>query len=235
MREYVLGICPTVSVHEWCFPGNPVDVPTEEVQRFREKLEITAGSQIVVYTGNFEPYQGISRLLDAIPKVISELPNTVFLLVGIDDSCDTNLLKRVDGLWKQGAVRLIPRQPKAEIYRYLSVADVVVSPREFGSNVALKVFDYMAAGKPIVATDSKAHRSVLNNERAILVGSKPEELSGAIIGLLKNRDMAARLGESARAYAEENLNWNAFVDRVGRLYRLDDDQAEPTVRQVQCG
>ena len=235
LREYVLGIRPTVSVHEWCFPGNPVVVSMEEVQRFREKLEITAGSQIVLYTGNFEPYQGISRLLDAIPKVISELPNTVFLLVGFDDSWDTKLLEQVDGLWKPGAVKLIPRRPKAEIYRYLSVADVVVSPREFGSNVALKVFDYMAAGKPIVATDSKAHRTVLNNDRAVLVGLGPEDLSGGIIRLLKNRDMAARLGESARAYAEENLSWNAFVDRVGRLYCFDDDQAGPKGRQVQCG
>jgi glycosyltransferase involved in cell wall biosynthesis len=235
LREYVLGIRPNASVHEWCFPGNLVEVSTEEVQRFRKKLEIMAGSPVVVYTGNFEPYQGISRLLEAIPKVLSELPNTVFLLVGVDGSCDTNLLEQVEELWKPGAVRLIPRQPKAEIYRYLSVADVVVSPREFGSNVALKVFDYMAAGKPIVATDSKAHRSVLDNDRAVLVGLRPEELSGAIIRVLKNRDMAARLGASARAYAEKNLTWNAFVDRVGRLYRLDDDQAEPTVRQVQCG
>jgi len=235
LREYVLGIRPNASVHEWCFPGNPVDVPTEEVQRFREKLEITVGSQIVVYTGNFEPYQGISRLLDAIPKVLSELPNTVFLLVGFDDSCDSHLLEQVHELCKQGAVKLISRRPKAEIYRYLSIADVVVSPRESGSNVALKVFDYMAAGKPIVATDSKAHRTVLNNDRAVLVGLGSEELSEAIKRLLKNREMAARLGESARAYAEKNLSWNAFVDRVGRLYRLDDDQAGPAGRQVQCG
>lgn len=218
LREYVLKIRPTANVQEWYFPAISTEVPSEEVHRFRDKLEITAGSQIVVYTGNFEPYQGISRLLDAIPRVLSELPTTVFLLVGIDDSCYSNSLKQVNGLCKQGAVRLIPRRPKAEISRYLSVADVVVSPREFGSNVALKVFDYMAAGKPIVATDTKAHRTILNNDRAVLVGSGPEDLSGAIIQLLKNREMANRLGESARAYAEKNLSWHAFVDRVGELY-----------------
>jgi glycosyltransferase involved in cell wall biosynthesis len=228
LREYVLRICPNATIDEWCFPGNRVEVSSEEAQRFREKLEIAAGSQVVVYTGNFEPYQGISKLLDAIPKVLLELPNTVFLLVGIDDSCDSNMREQADGLLKEGAVRLIPRRPKAEVYRYLSVADVVVSPREFGSNVALKVFDYMAAGKPIVATDSKAHRAVLNDDRALLVGLGTKDLSDAIIRLLKNRDMANRLGESARAYAQENLSWNAFVDRVGRLYRLGEDQEGPT-------
>lgn len=218
LREYVLMIRPPARVHEWYFPGDPVEVSCEEAQRFREELEIEPGSQVVVYTGNFEPYQGISRLVDAVPKVLSELPNTVFLLVGMDGSFDTHLPHQMDSLWKQGALRLIPRKPKAEIHRFLSIADVVVSPREFGSNVGLKVFDYMAAGKPIVATDSRSHRAVLNNDRAVLVGLGPEELSGAIVRLLKDRDTANRLGESARAYAREKLSWNAFVGRVGELY-----------------
>jgi glycosyltransferase involved in cell wall biosynthesis len=108
----------------------------------------------------------------------------------------------------------------SEIPCFLAMADVVVSPRDNTGNVGIKVFEYMAAGKPIVATDTPAHRALLDEDRAVLVGLSPEEMGSAIVRLLRDRIAAKRLGESARAYAEKNLTWDAFADRVADLYAL---------------
>jgi len=49
---------------------------------FGKELGIDPGSGVVLYTGNFEPYQGVERLLDAALGVVAEVPGTIFVLVG---------------------------------------------------------------------------------------------------------------------------------------------------------
>lgn len=217
LRTYVLSIEPGAHVREWYFPCEPGELSTGDPDRLRKELGIDPGSRVVLYTGNFEPYQGMRRLLDAAPTVISEVPNTIFLLVGNHAGSDLSLPEPADRLRKQGTLRLIPSQPKSEIPRFLAMADVVVSPRDNTSNVGIKIFEYMAAGKPIVATDTPAHRTVLAEDRAVLVNLSPEKMGSAIIQLLRDPATARLLGESARAYAEKNLAWKAFADQVADL------------------
>lgn len=220
LRKYVLSVNPAANVREWHFPGEPGEIPANDPDRLRKDLGIDPGSRIVLYTGNFEPYQGVERLLDAALQVVNEEPNTVFVLVGDHSSSNLPQSKSANQLRKQGALRLIPQRPMSEIPCFLAMADVVVSPRNNTGNVGIKVFEYMAAGKPIVATDTPAHRVVLDGERAVLVGLSPEEMGSAIVRLLRDRITAKRLGDSAREYAGKNLTWNAFADRVEDLYAL---------------
>ena len=95
-----------------------------------------------------------------------------------------------------------------------------MSPRKSGANVGLKVFDYMACGKPIVATDSPTHRSVLDEDRALLVPSTPDDLAQAIVALLTDRARAGELGAGARRYAEANLSRSAFAKRLQAYYGM---------------
>ena len=113
---------------------------------------------------------------------------------------------------------MIDRQPRHEIPGYLGLADVLVSPRLFGGNLPLKVFDYLAAGRPIVATDIPTHRTVLNEERAVLVPTGSPQLARGILSLLQDPKRADRLARAGREYAEEHLGWARFVDSLGDLY-----------------
>ena len=100
----------------------------------------------------------------------------------------------------------------------LALADLVVSPRLGGHNLPLKIFDYMAAGRPIVATDHPTHRKVLDEERAILVPPTSGAFAEAIIHLLRNTETAKRLGAAARAYAEGRFGSTAFQRAVAEIY-----------------
>ena len=82
---------------------------------------------------------------------------------------------------RQGALRVVKRQPREKIPGFLAMADVLVSPRAYGDNLPLKIFDYLAAGKPIVATDIPAHRALLDDESALLTGAWSPELASGIV------------------------------------------------------
>lgn len=202
----VRSIDPSVRVQEWRFPSESADVSQEDVQTLRRKLNIAETARIVLYSGNFEPYQGVPKLTEALPHVLNEVPDAIFVLVGANNGARQ--------IKDAGRLILIPRQPKKEIPRYLAMADVLVSPRENCSNLPLKVFEYMASGRPIVATDSPCHRTVLHDGLAVLVQPTADAMARGIVKILKNPDEAEILGKAAQIYAKENLNHRAFKDAV---------------------
>lgn len=218
LEERVRRVHPKANVAAWHYPAVHFD-PVTPVGQLRRSLGIAEDRPVVVYTGNFESYQGVGRLVESIPHVISQVPNAAFVLVGANGTTRNPLPAMAGALEIRGSLITIPRQPRAAIGSYLELADVVVSPRESIGNLPLKVFDYMAAGKPIVATDNATHRSVLNDDRAWLVSPGPEAMGNAIATLLTDRERADTMGEHARTYARNHLGWLAFKSRLDALYR----------------
>jgi glycosyltransferase involved in cell wall biosynthesis len=162
------------------------------------------------------PYQGIPVLIDATKLVLCECPEAVLLLVGIEPGDRLPAAART--LVARGSVRTVGRQPRQAIPAYLALADVLVSPRVVDGNIPLKVFDYMASGKPIVATNIHSHRSVLNPERAFLVTPTKEGLARGILEVLRDIEAAQVRAGRARRYAEEHLSAMEFSRTVKRMY-----------------
>lgn len=220
LQSYVQSIHAKARVQEWWFPGQQFPVYAHQVSRIREEFGLTNGTRVVLYCGTFEPYQGLDELIKAAPKVLEHEPNTIFLLVG--DNIDNPLTLTPEGgrLKEAGRLHIVPRQPSEMIASFYDVADVVVSPRANGSNIPLKIFDYMAAGRPIVATDIPPHREVLNAERAELVAATADAMAAGITRLLADRDAARRLGEAARSFSDEHLGWARFSESVATIYGM---------------
>ncbi len=219
LADYVRRIEPQRPVCEWRYAGHDVEVFPEEVDLLRKQLRIGPTTRIVVYCGTFEGYQGLPTLVDSIPLVKRELPDTVFVLVGATGHTSRPLERALSRASVGNDVRVVPRQPREQIPKYLAMADVVVSPRHEGANLPLKIFDYMAAGKPIVAIDTPSHRSVLDDDCAILVDATPEALARGIVSVLRDPERAERIGKRARCLAHSGFGSTPFVDFVVDLHR----------------
>ena len=218
LENRVRRIAPDARVREWHYPSVMVHAAETEGDALRHRLGISPDIPVVLYGGTFASYQGLTELIQAIPMVRARIPAATFVLVGAENGGGTALRAQAASLIQAGALRIIDRQPRHEISSYLSMADVLVSPRSHGGNLPLKVFDYLAAGRPIVATDIPTHRTVLNEERAVLVPPHTRGLAEGILSLLADPERAARLGHAARAYAQERLGWSSFVASLGQLY-----------------
>lgn len=176
---------------------------------------------LVAYSGHFYPWKGVDVLLQAL----AELPNVRGLLIGghpaEEDLARMQALATSLGLDQR--VAFTGLVDPARVPSLLADADVLVAPNVAAGGSArytspLKLFEYMAAGKPIVASDLPAFREVVrDNEDACLVEpGKPDALARGIRRVLDDMLLAERIARNAfdraPAYA-----WARRAERIEEL------------------
>ena len=199
-------------MREWKFPSAPVEASQDDVHALRARLDLPADLPLVVYSGTFEAYQGLPDLLAAIPLVRARVPAATFVLVGADGDSDLGEDISVAALESSGALRVVARQPRSEMAPYLAMADVLVSPRVYGGNLPLKIFDYLAGGASHRGRRHPDHRTLLTEDRAVLAEPRPKRSLPESSDCSRMDARAMRLGRAARRFAERHLGWEDFVD-----------------------
>jgi glycosyltransferase involved in cell wall biosynthesis len=223
LRDRLERVEPTARIEEWRYPQDFTPAPREDVAEVRRELEVSPADRLVLYCGTFEPYQGLSSLIDALPPVAQAVPDAVVALVGGDARRCSELSRHAHSLGMSNRVRILNRQPRARIPAFMTAADVLVSARASGENLPLKVFDYVAAGKPMVVTDIAGAGRLLGTNVAELVHTSSDAIARGLIRVLSNPGRAAELSRNARAFAERHLRWDRFVDSIaGRVERMTE-------------
>lgn len=225
LGDYVRDIAPRTRVLEWRFPAVPARFDPQTLAARRRDLRIPPGARIVFYSGNFAEYQGIDLFFAAVPEVLARHPDAYLVCVGASDQQEIDLGRRLLSGAPEERIRLIPRQPRELIEEYVAMADVLVSPRKSLGNFPLKVFDYLAAGKPIVATDVPSHRCVLDDSLALMCEPSSRGLAQGISRILADPSLADSLAASASAFATRELSWPGFVDLIAQIYATAEGRA----------
>ena len=215
LGAYAEGLAGDTPVREWEFHAPTEAVAPAEVDALRAQLALPTDARVVLYTGTFARYQGLALLMGAVPQILEAVPSAVVVLVGGDET-EAELFPGLNV--PHGAVRVVSRRPRRKMRRYYALADLVVSPRTTGRNVPLKVFDYLGAGKAIVATDVHAHRAILNDDLALLVRPTSDDLARGIRLMLEDEGLRRRYIAAAEAYARERLGWEPFVRTLSANY-----------------
>jgi glycosyltransferase involved in cell wall biosynthesis len=175
------------------------------------------GSKVILYSGTLEPYQGVHLLLESMVELRHS--SAVLVVVGGRPEQVDELAKRASELGVGDTVRLLGIVPSTLIPAYLMAADVLVSPRERGRNTPLKLFSYLRAGRPIVATDIASHTQVLNERSCVLVRPTAQGLAAGIRSLLDDGPIRISAIEGARALQAE-YGIERYVRGVARAYQF---------------
>jgi glycosyltransferase involved in cell wall biosynthesis len=176
----------------------------------RRRLGLPLEQPIIGYIGRFrtlEMEKGIPELVEAM-KDLSSVNGAEPLLLcvgGPMDAVPTYLqLARRIGI-PQDRLRFVDRVPNTEVPYWIRAFDVALAPFPWVDHYAyfmspLKLFEYMATGVPILATDLPSIREVLRHgENAWLVPpDDPKALAEGIRHLLENSDLAERLARQAK-------------------------------------
>ena len=189
-----------------------------------------AGAPIVAYAGHFYPYNGADVLVEALAL----LPGVRGLIIGGHprDAADgerLGALVRTRGLTNR--VTFTGLVPPGEVIGLLRGADVLVQPITSSPYTRyaspMKLFDYMAAGRPIVASDIVSLREVVADGRTarLVRPGSAEALAEGIRGVLADPAAADRMGHAAFD-AAATYTWARRAERIERL--LDEVVAEPS-------
>jgi len=189
-------------------PADPV-----AAARLRAELGLTEGP-VVLYSGNFEPYQGVDLLVDAAALV----PEARFLFMGGEESDVEGLKARASAAGVAERCRFSGKRPPSELPAFLGLADVVVSPRSRGENTPFKIFTYLASGKPLVATRIATHTQLLDDALAILVEPTPSGLASGIRRALADPEDAAARAARGRDLVDREYGPARHAEKVRRAY-----------------
>jgi glycosyltransferase involved in cell wall biosynthesis len=192
-------------------PSRFVDQPPKG--ELRQQLNLPLDRPVVVYTGHVNMTKGLDTML----RMARRLPLVTFVLVGSEGNGVIEALAR-----RTGNVSVVPWQPFDSVARYLLAADVLLQPpsrvplRLVGNTVLpMKLFLYLAAGRPIVAPDLPDMREVLEHDRnALLVPTGDDDAAvHAVARVLDEPGLADRLSAAAKATAA-GLTWDARAERI---------------------
>ena len=170
----------------------------------RSKLGIPGDAPVVCYLGHLYPWKGVDTLVEAADFAG---PDVQWLIVG---GVPPDLDRIRAAAAGRPNVHVLGHMPPDRARRYLVAADMAVIPFSARQVIArehtspLKLFEYMAAERPIVASDLPSLREVLHNERnALLVApDDPRALATAVTRLLTDTALAVRLAQAARLEVE---------------------------------
>ena len=199
----------------------PEQKDSNKCKKIRRKFDIDNKKVIIGFSGTFGLWHGIPQLIEAIDKIISKnmAKNLHFLIIGKGNQLKDKMISRLS---KYNEVTFTGIIPYPEIQDYLAVCDVLISPHNlpldskefFGSPT--KIFEYMAMGKGIVASNlGQIGQTLENNKTAVLV--KPgnvNELIKGIVKLVKDKELRKKLGKNASKIAFKKYTWDMNIKKL---------------------
>ena len=194
--------------------------PSVSGKGIRNRLNLR-GKIVVGFIGTFTRWHGVETLFDASVISTKKRRNLHFILMGNGDLRPA-LEQRATEMDRANRLVFTGSIPHSEAAGYLAACDILVSPhlgfedgsRFFGSPT--KLFEYMAMGKAIIASDlEQIGETIVDGVNGLLM--KPgnaRQLCRLIMKLADNKALRMRLGAQARKDAEQRYGWVSNVERI---------------------
>jgi len=185
----------------------------------RRELGLGEDSSYVSYIGSLSQWQGVEYLIQSAPLVLSKCRDIRFLIVG-----DGVLKEELVALAKQAGVsdRLIFTGfvPYEKVPLYINASDVCVLPKKplKSGYSPLKLCEYMACQKPVVATKTSGFEILEENDAGLLIDPEDtKEFANAIVQLLMSPELRRKMGTNGRRYVVENRSWERVARSVAEV------------------
>jgi glycosyltransferase involved in cell wall biosynthesis len=184
----------------------------------------------VAFVGAFLPWHGVDLLITSFGQVQARLPQAQLVLIG-DGPERSAAIAQIEAMGLQNNVNLLGRLPQIEVAALLSVVDVAVAPYPFLHadiiGTPLKLIEYMAAGKAIVASTAPIHEIITDGVTGLRVApANPAALADGIVRLLGDDALRTTLGQHARQQAQQ-FSWSHVVEKLNQIFVTEIGRGNP--------
>lgn len=172
------------------------------------------GPPTLVFTGTLDFRPNIDAITwfvrQVLPHIQAVRPDVCLLIVGKRPSSAVRALA-------SNTVIVTGEVPDAR--PYIASADVYVVPMRIGGGVRLKLLEALALETPVVSTAMGAEGvDGLRADEHCLLGTTPEAFADAVLQLLDDPALGARLGAAGRALVQAHYDWRTIIPRLEELY-----------------
>ncbi len=203
------------------YPEPPRELRPRDIRALLGADGLSSDARVVLYVGGLMAGRGLEQLVDAAAMV--EGAQVVFLGDGV---LAEPLRRRATANGSGERVHVLPPVASSEVIDVAASADVGVSPivpscLNYRYSLPNKLFQYMAAGLPVVASDFPQVREVVEGAGCGVVVDtrRPAEIAPAINDLLADPDEARAMGERGRRAVQERFNWATSAQALLDVYR----------------
>ncbi len=204
------------------FPADYKIIPNGiDVDHFANHLDpwpqFQDGKTNILFVGRLEKRKGLKYLLEAYSKLKWDLPDIRLIVVGPGQPDRDSF--RILGARSLRDVEFMGKVSYDDLARYYATADIFCSPATGAESFGIVLLEAMASGKPVVASEIEGYQGILTHDQeGLLVPPKdPEALSDALAQLIKNPELARRLGASGRQTVEK-YRWSVVASQVADYY-----------------
>ncbi|PMC36608.1 hypothetical protein CJ195_14330 [Bacillus sp. UMB0899] len=183
--------------------------------------------EYLLYLGGITAIRGIEELVEGFSHVLKLKPDAKLLFVGSFESksFEEKIHEKVNKLGLKDNIEFKGKVPYQEIERYLSEATIGIIPYLPVPNhlVCLpnKLFEYMAAGVAVIASDFPHYRKVVesSNSGLLVNPERPQSISKAMITLLENSNLAKEMGGNGEVAFSNKYNWKSEEKKLFSFYQ----------------
>lgn len=194
----VVGNTPNLDV----FRDTPV--PEEIRARFE-------GAFVLLYIGEVSPYRGLDTVVRALPEIRKRIPNIKLAILGKGDGI-TEVQSIAQSFGVLEYIDLVGFRPLKELPGYIVGSDVCIIPHHRNEHIDTtlpnKLFDYMALGKPIIATDAAPLKRIIESEGCGRTYKSGDSAAFAsLVNELAISNRRREMGERSKRAVLERYNW----------------------------
>lgn len=178
-----------------------------------------SNSRVAIYVGTLGKARHLKMLIEAFAHVRTQRADIKLLIVG-EGSDEESLRNLSTALGLAEDVVFVGQMPQSQVPDFIAAADIGISPVPplwfYKLSSPIKMFEYMAMAKPVVANEEiPEHKEVLEESRAgILAPFTAEALAGAIIELLDNPEAAIEMGNRGREWVVSNRSYEVLARQL---------------------
>ena len=156
-------------------------------------------------------------MLESIRKVNSKIPFSVVIIGGKEENI-SKYQKMAEELNISDKIYFIGPRKFINLPYYLSQADILLSPRIKGKNTPMKLYSYLASGKPVLATKIDSHVQAIDDTNSRLTDPNPDSFAKGLQELIENEDIRNNIGEAGRTLAQNNYSLESYKVKLKNIY-----------------
>jgi glycosyltransferase involved in cell wall biosynthesis len=218
MRDYLMRRT-EIDVDKILVVANAVNpaqivVNTAKQAAIRAHYNLTSEVTVFGFVGSIFPYHGVDIMIESFHEIVRDHKDVAMLIVG-DGEVLPQLQERVTELGLEHTIHFTGNVPHKEVYNYLSVMDVTVMARSNWYGSPVKIFEYGAMKKAIIAPKVVPVLDVMQHEiDGLLIEANVEELSRSMQYMLHNPERRQSMAAMFHEKVMREHTWKCVAEQI---------------------